>query len=208
MTPREIIALLGGFSAIVAAITWLARSLVGQLLSRDIERFKSRLEHETERFTSELERQVKEHEIRFTTLHEKRRDAVAELYELLADAVSTHQTIGFLWTVDLSEMRNAVDEAFAGYTGFEKLLTRNRIYLDRGFADEVQSALDRLTQPLTSLAVQLSGDQPDKARVTELVKEIQNSCEDALALLNFVETGFREILGVDTESTSGGDKAD
>ncbi len=48
MTFQEVVTLLGGFSAMVAAIAWLARSLVGQMLSRDIERYKSQLEHLTE----------------------------------------------------------------------------------------------------------------------------------------------------------------
>jgi hypothetical protein len=38
-----VVVALGGSAVLIGAVAWLARSLVGQLLSKDLERFKSEL---------------------------------------------------------------------------------------------------------------------------------------------------------------------
>lgn len=182
----------------VAAIAWLTRSLVGQILSRDIERYKSHLENLTEQFKSELAREAKEHEVRFTTLHEKRRAAIAELYVALANAIRTHQTIGFVASFDPDQLQGLVDKAFHDFTRVQEHFVSNRIYFSGRFAVEIEPVLASLEMPLVRLATHLL-HQRDDATVAELVEDIQRGFDDANALLNLVETRFREMLGVESD---------
>lgn len=85
MTPWETVLLvLGGNAALVLAAAWFARSLIGQLLARDLERFKSELVSAssiaTERTKHELQMAAQERSVRFTKLHEKRGEVIAAMY--------------------------------------------------------------------------------------------------------------------------------
>lgn len=198
MELKDVVALLGGFSAILAAITWLVRSIIKQILARNIEDYKSHLERLTEEFKSDLARNAKEHEIRFSSLHEKRRAAIRELYTMFADAVSAHEIIGTTALLDRSELPSAVDDAFAAFKDLQHEFLRNRIYFERDFADDIEERLDRLVDPVASLAVKLLKEN-ESVSASALVEEIRRSYALRRELLDRVETRFREILGVADE---------
>lgn len=207
MTLQELIANLGGFSAVVAAIAWLIRSLAGQVLSRDIEHYKSHLTQVTEQFKADLTREVKEHEIRFITLHEQRRTAVAEIYVLLAEMLSVHQTVGFIAQAAPDRLAKEVDRTFRSLNRLSEQLVRNRIYFTQPFADEIELRLERLTRPVLRLTTVLLNHKPEDAAVASLVEEVGNNNADAKALLTLVEEHFREILGVEAQTRSGDTRA-
>jgi hypothetical protein len=70
MSPLEIIlASIGGSATLVAVLGWLAKSLVSNLLDKDIASFRY-----------ELEKLALEHNVRFSTLHERRDVVIATLY--------------------------------------------------------------------------------------------------------------------------------
>src|SRR4051794_2990928 len=92
MSPWESLLLaLGGNVALLAVLGWLARSLLGQLVAKDLERFKSDLTVAstvaTERLKHELRLVAQEHQVLVSKLHERRAQVVAEVYGLL---VETH----------------------------------------------------------------------------------------------------------------------
>src|SRR5947207_3354787 len=66
---------IGASSVFLGLLTWLARSLFAHILSRDVERFKAKLE------LSALE-----HQVRFGRLHAKQATVISELYEKLLPA--------------------------------------------------------------------------------------------------------------------------
>ena len=81
---------LGGSAMLVAAVAWLARSIIDQFLSKDLERFKSELASASslsaERTRHELALAAQEKGLLLTKLHEKRAQVIAELYGLLVEA--------------------------------------------------------------------------------------------------------------------------
>ncbi len=83
----EIIKTLGGSAILVAALAWLARSLLTKLLSKDLEKFKSDLQvssqQSIEGFKSSLQIEAHRRSIEFSALHSKRAEFVAELYAKL-----------------------------------------------------------------------------------------------------------------------------
>ena len=88
MTTIEVILLATTGNALVLAVLgWLARSLIQNLLSKDLDKYRLQLESENQRaaqaFGHELSLAAKEHDIRFGKLHERRAETIAMLYELL-----------------------------------------------------------------------------------------------------------------------------
>ncbi len=73
-----------------AVLGWLSKSLVSQLLTKDVEVFKAKLKSESEeasqKLRHDLEKATIEHQVRFSKLHEKRAEVIAELYSLLVQA--------------------------------------------------------------------------------------------------------------------------
>src|SRR6266508_4463630 len=91
MNPMEtIIALIFAPTSIVAAVTWLLTKYFEKTLSRDIEGYKAKLQHEFEqskiRLENELQAKLFEHQTKFSLFHNKRAVVISELYSLLHDA--------------------------------------------------------------------------------------------------------------------------
>jgi hypothetical protein len=79
-------------STLFGALAWFTRSVIGHLLSRDLERFKANLEYA-----------ALEHQIQFSHLHEKRAAVVAELYEKLLPAKQSFAVLKQSEAKDFSE---------------------------------------------------------------------------------------------------------
>ncbi|HXX18696.1 MAG TPA: hypothetical protein VEJ46_04790 [Candidatus Acidoferrum sp.] len=90
MNWTDIFKTLAGSLVVSGAAAWLLRSLWSQMLSRDLEAFKAKLENrsaiEIERLRGELKRAAFEHETRYARLHEKRAEVLEELFKRLVKA--------------------------------------------------------------------------------------------------------------------------
>lgn len=85
---QAIVLAITGNTLLLAVLGWLARTLVQNLLTKDLAEHRVRLEAENQRsaqsFGHELSMVAREHEIRFGKLHERRAEVIAKLYELLS----------------------------------------------------------------------------------------------------------------------------
>lgn len=135
MGPWESVLLaFGGNLALLAVLGWLARSLLGQLVAKDLERFKSDLTAAssvaTERLKHELQLVAQEHQVVVSKLHERRAQVVGEVYGLLVETQWAFQDfvspIGLVGEPDKKEKFTvAMNKAAEFYRYFDK----NRIYL-------------------------------------------------------------------------------
>jgi hypothetical protein len=66
---EDLLRTLGGMAILVSAIAWLSRSLLTNLLSKDLEKFKSDLQIESQR-----------HAVEYSALHAKRAELISDLY--------------------------------------------------------------------------------------------------------------------------------
>jgi hypothetical protein len=80
---------LGGGTAILAAAARLIRTVLNHALTRDAAAFKARLKAdtdlETEKLNSSLQLVAFEHQIRFSNLHSKRAEVIAEIYSQMVE---------------------------------------------------------------------------------------------------------------------------
>lgn len=70
---KEVLFAIGGNVALLAAVSWLIKSILTHFLSKDIEAYKLTLKAATEKA-------LIEHDAVFRRLHEKRADVIAKLY--------------------------------------------------------------------------------------------------------------------------------
>jgi len=79
----------GGGAVLLGASAYLIKTVITQRLTQEMETFKSELkassDAEIEKLKSSLQMTVMEHQVRFSKLHEKRAEVIAELYKRLAD---------------------------------------------------------------------------------------------------------------------------
>ena len=89
MLYSDILRTLGGMAILVAALTWLSKSLLTAFISKDLERFKSNLQASSqvniESFKATLQIEAQRHAVTYTALHSKRVELVAELYSRIVE---------------------------------------------------------------------------------------------------------------------------
>ncbi|WP_031358492.1 hypothetical protein [Caballeronia sordidicola] len=140
---QTILLAVGGNAALLAVLGWLAKSLVEKLLAKDLERFKASLSSETqsamERLKHELQLTAVEHQVRFSNLHEKRAQVVAELYGLLVEAYWA--TSGFVspmeWVGEPDKKQKYVT-AMNATADFFRFFEKNRIYLPEAVCKQLE----------------------------------------------------------------------
>ena len=141
---------LGGVGIFVALLGLLISLLVKQFLKKDFERYNQDLmkgleDHKRE-ITSRLDRErsalqtisnklLAEHQTRFSLYHQKRADAIADLYSALIDACSRVKTLELVRTKDefLSAAKDLVE--------LNQRILKSRIYLDEPLVKDISSTL-------------------------------------------------------------------
>lgn len=82
---------IGGNAVLLAVLGWLGKSLLDKLIVRDTKQFESDLRAKSdaaiEHLRTELQLKTIEHQVRFSRLHEKRAEVIAELNGFLVEAL-------------------------------------------------------------------------------------------------------------------------
>ncbi len=123
---------------------WLARSFGTQILAKDLERFRSdsqaQLAGTSEKLKHELALATLEHQIRFSRLHERRAEVVANLYELLVEAewAASSLVSPTQWSDEPSKREKYVS-AMRKAAEFYKQFEKSRIYLPDSLCSQLES---------------------------------------------------------------------
>ena len=196
----DILKELGGLAILAAALAWVIRSIVSHSLSLDVEKYKSNLSLQVEAYKSDLAQELtksiegfkaqlqlaaKEHDVRFTKLHEKRVETLAELHTLLTDAF--HQ---MLQSEDGSGPDSAekVSEACGAASTF---FGKRKLYLSSGLANTVQTFILKVNR--TSRAFWEDVDPYCSGSLDEW-REMRR---EVPKILEQIESEFRSLLGSD-----------
>jgi len=79
---------LGSTTVLIAALAWLARTIIIQLISKDLEKFKHDLKAQADMqlagYVADLQLIAAREQTRFNLLHQQRAQAVAEVYALIS----------------------------------------------------------------------------------------------------------------------------
>jgi hypothetical protein len=228
MNWEPVIQTLGGTAILVAVTAWLARSLIGQYLNKDIERFKSDLQaksdREIESLKAELKLEIDKASFQFNTLHLKRAEVMAKLYEMLDDLYGNTQLL--LLEFEMRQTREDIDrkhEARRRYqwelvpgihflTEEEKakidfvgksardlyaFYRSHKIYFPREVCAEIDRFLSLANYTASSYQSVAIKDENGELMVNPKVKELWEASYRAIpGILNDLENRFRSLLGV------------
>jgi len=154
---QSILLAIGGNTALIVVLAWLARSLVRNSLTRDLENYKSELalatQSATDRLRHDLQLVAQEHQVIFSKLQERRASVIGEAYGLLVEAYRE----GSRFTSPISfgepdknrEYVSAINTMAAFYDYFDK----NRIYLPEPICEKIES----LTKDMRSQVLRMGG---------------------------------------------------
>ena len=160
---QTIVLALGGNVALLAVLGWLSKSLVSQLLAKDIEGFKATLKAESESATQklrhELEKSSMEHEVKFSKLHEKRAEVIAELYSLLVQAYLDISSFvsPMEWAGEPNKQEKYVT-AMNAVADFFRFFEKHRIYLPEELCNQIDEFVMEMRKKAIGFGVYVSYD--------------------------------------------------
>jgi hypothetical protein len=194
---------LGGGVVIVAAIGaflyWLMQKSIDARLAKGLETHKAQLKAqsdvEIERLRSRLNIAATEHEVRFSRLHEKRGEVIAETYSLLQelhDRLSKYVAIMELSGDPSREERRA--KAEEAYKAFSDYYVKNLIFLPKTTARNLKSIYRRYVETFNEFVrtVDLAKQGQDTAKWLAIFQRVSGETKEALDEL---EDEFRRLLG-------------
>lgn len=196
---------LGLFGVAAAALAWLVRALIGQLLSRDVEVFKVGLTKEVEAFKAQLNASTLRQQTKFERLHALQQEAIFELSELIGAAV---QTAEFFHDPDHCkgfENRDHPLRCIGNDWGFALRKLREKGFLfEPSFEKKMWVVVDSVERVQSELEPALSfvGGKgmahfftPDEAAAFEKAARVFK--EEVAPSWEEVRAEFRRVLGVD-----------
>jgi hypothetical protein len=197
-------ATVGGGAVLLSAAAWLIKALIIDSLARDAKVFETRLKAdadlEIERLKNSLQIVAVEHQVRFSKLHEKRAEVIAELYRRLVDTFwDSRQFIfqGYTGQPEQQEQYAAVERKTREFFLF---IETNRIYLPDRICTLLDKFVNAVREPVIGVGTYGKIDFPNQQTLEErhkvLIAAFNAFREDIPEARRALEMEFRAILGV------------
>jgi hypothetical protein len=230
---NEIFKELGIFAIFISAIAWLAKKILESYLAQDIEIYKSNLSNasqkEIELFKAQLQSLSKEHDVRYTKLHERRVEIISKLYTLLQEAHYSATVFNMDLNLDIGSYETNLllsrHPQFEKYKdkaneSSEKLLNKELIAQDAYrkvvefdsffrqhqlfFSEELSKQIKTLIELLGHIPVFYMISNNKKVEFMDKIKEELNKWNEQEVAVNqtleLIEKEFRHLLGSDKEN--------
>ena len=201
---QDIITTVGGQGTFLLVAAWLIRTVLTDRLSRDADAFKARLkadaDAEIERLKSSLQLIAVEHQVRFSKLHEKRAEVIAELYERLVDSfwVGSH----FMLTgasPGEQDRREKYNKTLERINEFALFVDTHRIYLPEGICTLLDQYVDDVRKTVIPVGVwgtmPFPNEETHRQWVNATMKAFLDFENKIPAARRTLESEFRTILG-------------
>ncbi len=189
-------------AALLAALAFLARSLIVQFLGKDLEAFKANLNANTERtlatYRAELSREARDHQVRFEKLHANRVAAIEALYVKLVETRYTMESFVSAWRPDNWDEYVTVGRQFLE---LRRELDKRRIHLPEALCRELDECIRILWEPAVAAGIWPGVTNPEQRRhaseaFEKSIKAILDGGSVAVAVTK-VEREFRRALEAD-----------
>jgi hypothetical protein len=186
MNWTEVAKALGTILIGSGAIVFVLKSFFSHLLSRDLQDFKTKNDIEIERLKTELKRVAFEHETRYARLHERRAEALEELFKRLVKAnraVSARFRTGhFAGEPSLDEQSVQAAEAANQFIDW---FSENQLFIDDGLREKIWR-INTHFWDVWKTTGPMSGEE--RSRI------IANFFKETPALLDEIRAGILEML--------------
>ncbi len=190
---REILTFVGGGGVLLAIVAWVVRSIINHYLTKDVEKYRDALKAES---------------FKFSRLHEKRGEVMAQLYANLDELVkATYSFVNLAeWTGEPNkdEKRKMAGEALRK---FQDQFDKNRIYFSGSLCDRIDKFVREFTRPAAKYALYLtmskdSDDSVRKERDEAWFSAYDKMEKDVPEMRKAIENEFRSLLGVEEPKNS------
>jgi len=197
-----ILSAIGGSAVLIGAVAWVVKSMITQALSRDIEKFKQNLHHESQqelmRIQSSLQLHEFEHQIRFSQLHERLAVSTIEVYDRLKRLYAeVKEALSFL-SMDQRSIEEIRADLQKASDAFFEYYPRHKILFPKTIADQIDEFHSLLRKAIIKYrqSERVGQARPEDDRWEELQAEVDNIISEKLpSLFEVLEDYFREILG-------------
>ncbi|MCP3850383.1 MAG: hypothetical protein GY694_09125 [Gammaproteobacteria bacterium] len=198
-TWQTILLAIGGNTVVLAVLGFLGKSLLEKLLARDTARFEADLKSKADvtiaQLKSELELKAIEHQIRYSKLHEKRANVVAELYSLLAEGLWEAES--FLNPIEWNGETKKIDKysiALEKLAEVYRYFDKHRIYLPDELCETLHDYVFNIRSYCFRFGVYLNEDRNDEYWKA-LTKGYDSIKKETPKTKKALEYEFRKILG-------------
>lgn len=155
---QTILLAFGGNAALLAVLAWAVKSLTSQWLTKDLEKFKISIKAEadakTEQLKNNLQMSALEHNVKFSKLHEKRAEVVAEVYSLLVQAYWDISSFAspMEWVGEPNKQEKYVT-AMNSVADFYKYFDKHRIYIPEDVCQKLHEFVQGMRQKAIGFGV-------------------------------------------------------
>ncbi len=187
--------------SITAGAVWLLRALFQQLLRRDIENFKAtlQLDHniQLEKLKSDLGRIAFETQTRFTSLHHKRAELLAEFYKRLVQTERIYQTFVTRAAPNAEPISDGESKDTLRLAGLMwEFFEENRIYFDASLADAIFALYQEFNAVwANAMFAQVSDGLNQDQKLNAWTRSWASVSRKVPELRRDIETAFRAMLG-------------
>ena len=205
---QVIVAAVLGNAAVLAVLGFLAKALLGQLVQRDILRFqfelKAKADSAFEQLKSDLQIRTIEHQVRFSRLHEKRANVIADLNGLVVEALWEAESFlsPMQWAGE-PDKREKERVAMSKLVELFRYFDKHRIYLPTELCDVVDKLVTDVRMHVIRFGTYLTWDENALQEHTRKEKhEVWMAGWDAIknqvpAVRKQLEDSFRALLAAD-----------
>lgn len=162
---QTIILAVTGNALALAVLGWLARSLIGSFLSKDLERHRAALtaanQAATERLRHELSLVAHERNIVFSSLHQKRADAIAGIYERIVE--TSRKGASYASPIEYGgepTKQEKYSDFVVSYNDLVGYFGRTRIYVPKATCAKIDELVDQIKGAAIEMNVYMS--RPDE----------------------------------------------
>jgi len=198
----EIIRDIGIFSISAGLIVWLIKKIAIYYFSKNLEAYKlslkSNAEKEIENLKAQLQIASQQHQIRFSMLHEKRAEIIAELYALLAEAdSSTNFFFSVLKITDFKNVKELAKDSFTKIYEFANYFRKHNIYLSKDLCESINNFFASLAKPILQYKLLDMNSEEEIKEFQDFFNSWQLKKDEISLIRRRIEKEFRDILGVD-----------
>ena len=198
-------ATVGGGGLILGAAAWLIKTALTSKLTQETEAFKARLQAdadmEIEKLKNSLQMVAVEHQVRFSKLHEKRAEIIADLYARLVDAEREGDHFVKVASWDDEKRREAYEAINQNLLDLYYFVEKNGIYLPESVCDLLTNFVLSVRSNAISMHfyARVETTIPNQAFIEErakVLKQVLESVQGQIpAARKALESAFRTMLG-------------
>jgi hypothetical protein len=171
---------------VVGAVAWILRAVIAQGFARDIQHYKS-----------ELDRANFEHQQRFSTIHQRQAEVIANLYGKIAKSKGVTADLVAIFQQGGQSLMEKKQRAADVYNDMAAYFYENRIFLPREAAEKAETLISTLKEVLIEFDAAQIGNDEYKPDQTGLWRQSYKRLRDEVPpVLEELESEFKKILGI------------